>query len=286
MVIDSNQFNFTGLLESLNHVTSQELKHRAPTTLLSSIRSEASDILATTPIIGTQALTAAGAATAVPGVVSQLQSGLEAANTAIPGAVSRAQSALSSAATSLTNYVPVNYSIGMRDFCIGVSCQKLPLGILDLLPEQIKDSLQKELGYLNDATTRATASSLQNCLIAGSTFVLILTIITSLHIFYSITRTLFRTALYLTLCLVCLTLLVIPTAISWVIQSKLQSVPLVTVVYQGEAPKLCLVALCFAFFLMILGLANVIPVSWNNEPYETRGPSQQMEVLPNGSHNG
>ena len=50
-MIDFNKFNSTGLLGPLNHVTvSQELQHRAPTTFLSSIRSRASGILATTPM--------------------------------------------------------------------------------------------------------------------------------------------------------------------------------------------------------------------------------------------
>jgi len=196
--------------------------------------------------------------------VSELQNSLDA--TAVPGAVvSRVQS-VSSAATSLTGAIEdhqINWSIGMRDFCIGASCHKLPLDILDLLlPEHVKESLQKELGYLNDATARATPSYLRNCLIAGTAFLFVLAIITGLHIkLDSITRTLFRTALYLALCLVCLVFLVIPTVVSKILQSKLQSVPLVTVVSQGEAHMLCFVALCFAFFLA-MGFVNVIPFTF------------------------
>jgi hypothetical protein len=133
---------------------------------------------------------------------------------------------------------PVNCS--MKNFCAdllrNISKQELQTLISKLVTEQVKTPQ----GPSNEVTNRTSLSYLQNSFTAGVLFVLVLAMIAMLQVLESIVRfphILPRTAMYVTLGVICASLLLIPTGMLWVLHSKI-----------------CLiVACCSAFLLMIFG---------------------------------
>lgn len=209
-------------------------------------------------------------------------SDIHAATAVISKGVSHVQSAISSAVTSLASDVntllPVNCSIGFKDFCVGYlqkySCIELPINFSQLVPDAIQTPLQKQLTQLNDLSSLASPFFLRNFLISSTIFVSFLVVLGVLHnpglydrwarmlqdpgLYDRWTRTQAQwivwivRIVYLSVFTIPYFLLVVPTVISWTLQSKLRAAPLVSVVANGDAPKLCLVALGFLTALVVL----------------------------------
>lgn len=182
------------------------------------------------------------------------------ATTAISNAISHAKSAFSSATASLANDVDnlhVNFSIGMRDFCVGYlqnfTCQQLPGNLTELLPDGIRTQLQAQLSYLNSVTSRVSPSGLQISLIVGTVFAVALATFGIWQVLdFGIRRpsTLLRTMVFLILVAISWILFLVPTCISWKLQSGLRRIPFV-IVGKGVAPALCLTAFLSLTLLII-----------------------------------
>jgi len=107
--------------------------------------------------------------------------------TAAPtSAVTQVQSAISSVATSvisdINSLLPVNCSIGMKDFCINFSCHELPINFSKLLPGVVTAPIQAQLSYILDISRAASPLTLRNCLFAGIAFIFLFAILVMLDI--------------------------------------------------------------------------------------------------------
>jgi len=171
--------------------------------------------------------------------------------------VSQVQSAISSASSiigDINSFIPVNGSVGMRDFCINLSCHELPINFSKLLPDAVAAPIQAQLTHIRDLSRSASPLTLQNCLKAGAIFTSLFACLAMLDVCVPLPITLYWTIAHFALFIVSCALLATPTLISFLLWSKLRAAPLVDTVKEGVAPKLGLLAV---LSVLVLGAATV-----------------------------
>lgn len=178
------------------------------------------------------------------------------------------QSAAQSAVSSISNVnarLPINCSVGVREYCIGysqnISCHTLPLNLSSLIPNDaivyLKDQMN-ELRALDTALQIISPAYLQRPLSVGLVFLLL-----TVSMFFLDNMGYVKLP-FKGVCFGILGLFyIVPFAISAVVliwvQFKLRSLSFLTLLRQREAESLSLLALCFGVCISVLTVGtNVV----------------------------
>ncbi|KAH7119560.1 hypothetical protein B0J11DRAFT_508372 [Dendryphion nanum] len=147
--ITTVKFNLTAAFPNIHIVQKRDF--------IQSLRTEAKSV-------------ANGIVTAVPSVISQVQSAADTLATALPGEVEA--------------LIPRNCSIGTKKFCLGlahnVTRHSLPLNMSKFVPAGVEKVFQinlNDIQPLNDALAKVTMANIQDALIIGVVLAFIVTTI-------------------------------------------------------------------------------------------------------------
>ncbi|KAH7111110.1 hypothetical protein B0J11DRAFT_447699 [Dendryphion nanum] len=226
------QFNLTAAFPNIHLVQKRDF--------IQSLRTEAKSV-------------ANGIVTAVPSVISQLQSAADTLATALPGEVEA--------------LIPRNCSIGTKKFCVGlahnVTCHSLPLNMSKLIPAGFEKVLRinlNDIQPLNDALAKVTMANIQDALIVGVVLAFIVTTISMCSIsgkFLCLTDILLRfrilrVGISLLFGMICCIPFLVAAIVLYMFNSKAKHLPPWIQIEEGGVSRLSVGGLCCAIVMLIL----------------------------------
>ncbi|KAH7111851.1 hypothetical protein B0J11DRAFT_447300 [Dendryphion nanum] len=189
-----------------------------------------------------------GIVTAVPSVISQVQSAADTLATALPGEVEA--------------LIPRNCSIGTKKFCLGlahnVTRHSLPLNMSKFVPAGVEKVFQinlNDIQPLNDALAKVTMANIQDALIIGVVLAFIVTTISMCSIsgkFLCLTDILLRVGISLLFGMICCIPFLVAAIVLYMFNSKAKHLPPWIQVEEGEVSRLTVGGLCCAIVMLVL----------------------------------
>jgi hypothetical protein len=209
--------------------------------------------------------------TSIPSDVPDIQGAFSTAAAIIPSRVSDIKSVAGAIATAIpegiTQIVPQNCTIGIKQFCIGfnkdIECHNMPVTLSKIIPSEVKDLLRLPFDGVDSfdaALSRITSPFIQYTLIAGLVVVLIITciFISLLYGWFSLLSCGVNSAalgavIYLILGLLSCIPFIIPTVSLHAVRSRTEGLPAWIQMQQGDLYGLCIGCILSAITVAIAG---------------------------------